>query len=43
VKHELQQIEEDKQADLEEMEATMQVQAKNTPKPTSNKDNGKGG
>lgn len=32
VKHELQQIEEDKQAELDEMEATMQIQAKNTPK-----------
>ena len=36
VEHELQQIEEDKQAELEEMDATLKVQAKNTPKPTSN-------
>lgn len=36
VEHELKQIEEDKQADLEEMEATMKVQAKNNPKPTPN-------
>lgn len=35
VEHELTQIEEDKQADLEEMEATMKVQAKNSPKPTT--------
>lgn len=35
VEHELSQIEEDKQADLEDMEATMKVQAKNSPKPTS--------
>lgn len=34
LEHELQQIEEDKQADLEEMEATMQVKAQNSPKPT---------
>lgn len=31
VKHELQQIEEDKQAELDEMEATMQIKANNTP------------
>ena len=31
VKHELQQIEEDKQAELDEMEATLQVQAKANP------------
>ena len=42
VEHELQQIEEDKQADLEEMEATMKVQAKNTPKPTPNANKSKG-
>ena len=35
VEHELQQIEEDKAAELEEMDATMKIQAKNTPKPTS--------
>lgn len=34
LKHELKQIEEDKQADLEEMEATMQIEAKNNPKST---------
>ena len=34
VEHELQEIEEDKQAELEEMDATMKIQAKNTPKPT---------
>lgn len=33
VQHELNQIEEDKQAELEEMDATMKIQAKNTPKP----------
>ena len=32
--HELAQIEEDKEAELEEMDATMKIQAKNTPKPT---------
>lgn len=35
VEHELKQIEEDKKAELEEMDATMKIQAKNTPKPTS--------
>ena len=35
VEHELTQIEEDKQAELEEMDATMKIQAKNTPKPTA--------
>ena len=41
VNHELQQIEEDKQAELEEMNATMKIQAKNTPKTTtSNKSSG---
>lgn len=34
VNHELQQIEEDKQAELEEMDAQMKIQAKNTPKKT---------
>lgn len=34
LKHELKQIEEDKQADLEEMEATMQIEAKNNPEST---------
>ena len=32
--HELAQIEEDKEAELEEMDATMKIQAKNTPKVT---------
>ena len=36
--HELQQIEADKQADLDEMEATMKVQAENSPKPTDGGD-----
>lgn len=35
LEHELQQLEEDKQAELDEMEATMQVQAANQPTPTS--------
>ena len=35
VEHEMQQIEEDKQEDLEEMEATMKLEAANNPKPTS--------
>lgn len=34
VEHELQQIEEDKAAELEEMEATMEIQAKTAPTPT---------
>jgi SPP1 family phage portal protein len=42
LKHELKQIEEDKQADLEEMEATMKIEAANSPKPTSG-ESGKGG
>lgn len=33
VEHEMNQIEADKQTELEEMEATMKVQAKNSPKP----------
>ena len=36
VNHELKQIEEDKQAELEEMDATMKIQAKNTPKTANN-------
>ena len=36
VQHELNQMEEDKQAELEEMDATLKIQAKNTPKPVSN-------
>lgn len=35
VEHEMKQIEEDKQEDLEEMEATMKLEAANNPKPTS--------
>lgn len=35
LEHELQQIEEDKQVELEEMDATLKIQAKNTPKPTA--------
>jgi SPP1 family phage portal protein len=35
VQHEINQLEEDKKADLEEMEATMKIQAKNNPKPTT--------
>ena len=35
LKHELQQIEEDKQAELDEMDATMKLQAKNNPTPTN--------
>jgi SPP1 family phage portal protein len=35
LKHELQQIEEDKKADLEEMEATMKIEAANSPKSTT--------
>jgi SPP1 family phage portal protein len=34
LEHELSQIEEDKQAELDEMDATLKLQAKNTPKPT---------
>lgn len=36
VEHELQEIEADKQADLDEMEATLKVQAKNNPKDDGN-------
>lgn len=35
VERELKQIEEDKQADLEEMDVTMKIQAENTPKPVN--------
>lgn len=35
VEHEQSQIEEDKAAELEEMDATMKIQAKNTPKPST--------
>ena len=38
VEHELQQLEEDKQAELEEMDATLKVQAMNNPKPTNGGD-----
>lgn len=41
LEHELAQIEEDKKAELEEMDATMKIQAKNTPKPTAPKSGGK--
>jgi len=40
VEHELQQMEEDKQAELEEMDATLKIQAENTPKPTAPKSGG---
>ena len=36
VQHELNQIEEDKQAELEEMDATLKIQSKNNPNPTPN-------
>jgi SPP1 family phage portal protein len=42
VNHELKQIEEDKQAELEEMDATMKIQAKNTPKQPVQKASGGG-
>lgn len=37
LEHELQQMEEDKEAELEEMDATLKVQAKNTPKQPTQK------
>lgn len=40
LEHELSQIEEDKQTELEEMDATLKVQAKNQPKPTNEDGNG---
>lgn len=40
VNHELKLIEEDKQAELEEMDATMKIQAKNTPKSVAQKSGG---
>lgn len=43
VEHELNQIEEDKQAELDEMDATMKIQAKNTPKQPTTKPPGGGG
>jgi hypothetical protein len=43
LEHELSQIEEDKQAELAEMDATMKIQAKNSPKPTANNTKAKGG
>ena len=43
VEHELTQLEEDAQAELEEMDATLQIQAKNSPKPVGNKSNGGSG
>jgi len=42
VEHELQEIEKDKKAELEEMDATMKIQAKNSPKPTQSSSGGKG-
>jgi hypothetical protein len=41
VQHEVQQIEADKKTELEEMDATMKIQAKNSPKPVQ-KSNSKG-
>ena len=43
VEHELREIEADKQAELEEMDATLQIQKKNNPKPTDQTDGGKSG
>lgn len=43
VVRELAQMEEDKEAELEEMDATMKIQAKNTPKPTQNSQKSSGG
>ena len=43
LEHELAQIEEDKQAELEEMDATMKIQAKNTPKATASSASKEGG
>lgn len=40
VEHELKQIEEDKQAELDEMDATMKIQAANTPEPVNNSGGG---
>lgn len=42
VQHEMQQIEEDKQAELEEMDATMKIQNKNAPKQPTQKTSGGG-
>ena len=42
VQHEVQQIEADKQAELDEMDATMKIQNKNNPKPTNQKTSGGG-
>ncbi len=42
VEHELKQIEEDKAAELEEMDAQMKIQAKNTPKQSNPKNSGGG-
>ena len=42
VEHEMAQIEEDKAAELEEMDATMKIQAKNTPKTPANPKSGGG-
>ena len=43
LEHELKQIEEDKEAELEEMDATMKIQAKNTPKQPNNTNSKSGG
>ena len=40
LEHELAQIEEDKQAELDEMDATMKIQSKNAPKPTAKSGSG---
>ena len=42
VEHELQEIEADKQAELEEMDATLKIQEKHTPKPTAKVKSGGG-
>lgn len=41
VEHEMREIENDKQADLDEMDATMKIQAQNSPKPTTSSDSNK--
>lgn len=42
IQRELDQLDEDKQVELEEMDATLKIQAKNTPKPTEKPSNGGG-
>ena len=39
LEHELRQLEEDKQAELDEMDATLKVQNRNNPTPTPGGDN----